>query len=297
MFSASWYTQHPQEVVEETDPSVFENMNRSEFASVVNRTAMSNTDREADALSKADSWSFQVANPWFLRTEKNTKLVNHWLKTQGIENPLYPDFAAGVDFLAGQGMLDVDDAEIARQADQRGNRTFKGTLTGIEFGTLDEMISQERQAALRQMPEPTKEEIAFNRLPIEQQKAFLREGERGERVEANAPQTRINADAFLTLHPEIVDSERNAHLIKMQLVANGITDNNVSIPDYEKATNQLRESGLLTLNKAALNKQHAAEVARLASEAAQTPGSVFDTTSEEEMYALPMEELRKRARG
>jgi hypothetical protein len=282
---------------EKSDSTVFDDMPLQKFASIVNKTALSNSDLQAEALSKADSYSFQVAHPELERTVKNNKLINHWLTSQRITHPLYPDLQAAVDALTVENLLDIDGAELAKQQDQRGNRTYKGTLTGREFDSLQEMIGIERQAALNKAPEATKDEQAFERLPIEEQKRLLREGERGEQLKVNGLKTWKNGDAWITLHPEYVDSEHNARLIKMQLAANGASDNNASIQDYEVAGKQLIEAGLLTLKQTAVTNQHAAEVAQLASQAVKTPGTVFDNTSEEEMYNLPMEELEKRARG
>src|ERR1700733_10780434 len=66
---------------EETD--VFDK-NPSKCLSAVNSAAMSNADRQAATITRADSASFQIANPWFKRTDKNTDLVNRWLDAQGI---------------------------------------------------------------------------------------------------------------------------------------------------------------------------------------------------------------------
>ena len=77
-----------------------------------------------------------------------------------------------------------------------------------------------------------------------------------------------------------------------QLRDNGVT--NATPADLEKASQQLRAGGLVRLNQKQLDKQHAKKVQQMAEEAA---ASINDQTSEDEMYNLPLEELRRRANG
>ena len=171
-----------------------------------------------------------------------------------------------------------------------------GVLTKQTYGDVDSMILNERQAALSQFTPESADEKAFNKLPTDQQIAMLREAERLEQLNLKRPEQQKNADAWITLHPEYFDNTRNGKLMKVQLRSNGVVEGNETIQDFEVASQQLRASGLLTLNQTALNKQHAEELRQRASEAVETPGSVFDTdTSEEDMYALSMDELRARS--
>src|SRR6266404_553096 len=117
------------------------------------------------------------------------------------------------------------------------------------------MFLQERQAALNSPLQQSQEEIDLENLPIEEFQTRVKQTLQDEGAVQNAPQIQMNADAFLTIRPEIADTERNANLIRMQLRANGVTDGSVSIEQFDKATNQLRGSGLLTLNKVQLDKQ------------------------------------------
>lgn len=290
MFSPSWYTQHPLET-KESDPTVFDQMPLDKFAEVVKNVGKTNTDLHNEAISRADSCSWQTAHPEYLQTAKNNRLMNHWLKSKGLfDQATYADFEAGYAALTADGLLDIDEAELVKQQDQRGNRTFKGAISGRTYDSLDSMIVQERQASLQKVPEPSKEEIAFDNLTIEDQKAMLLRGERAAQIEENGLRTQKNGDAYITLTSWYVDNKHNARLMKMQLAANGVLDNNASIQDFTIAGNQLRDAGLLTLNKAAVTKQRVAEVTQLASDS-------VDNTSEEEMYNLPLEEVRRRAFG
>jgi len=263
-------------------------LDEKQFAAAVNKAALTNADRQAAAISKADSYSFQIAHPEYRRTDKNNQLVNRWLTLQGITNPTYPDFAAAVDALNAEGLLEIDKTAKAPS-------TYKSPVTGRTYDSLDSLIAQERHAALNTAPVISDEEREFDNMPFDEFQARIKDAVRGEQLKANGLQTQKNGDAWITLHPEYVDSTHNAHLMKMQLAANGVSDNNASIEDYEIAAQQLRDAGLLTLSKPALAKQHAAEVRRLATEAINTPGTVFDNTTKEEMYDLPLEEVRRRA--
>ena len=83
----------------------------------------------------------------------------------------------------------------------------------------------------------------------------------------------------------------------MQLRTNGVAEGEETIADFEFAFRQLSEAGMLTLNKAPLEKQRAAEIKKLAEQAVNTPGSIFDSRTEDEIYDenLSLEELRRRS--
>ena len=163
------------------------------------------------------------------------------------------------------------------------------------------MIVAERQAALHNLrPDAVSpEELALEQLPIEQVKVLLREGERHIQRQPKLVETRLNGDAWFSLPSSAwyVDNQHNGNLMKMQLAANGFSEDTATIEQFEICARQLRESGLLTLNKTQVAKERVAEVAQRASEAVKQHGTVFDTTSEEDMYNLPLEELRRRANG
>jgi hypothetical protein len=285
---ADYYTYHPQDVETET-PTNFNDMSLGNFTDFVNRAAQTNADVAAAAITRADSYSWQIAHPEFLRTAENNRLINHWLDTKGITDPTYPDFDAAFEHYKDSGLLDLDAAEMAR--DKNTPRTYYGVFTKQKFGSIDDLIAMERQAALAQIT-VSDEEAALEKMPIEQAQALLKEAERQAQHQARIPEIQANGDAWLLLHKEFVDDERNARLMEKQLAANGVTI--PTIADYEKAAQQLRASGLLKLNKTELNKQHAAELQRRANEASAV---LFDKTTEAEMYNLPLDELERRAKG
>jgi hypothetical protein len=269
-------------------PTDFDEMSEPDFRKVVDAAAMSNADRAAAALRKADSYSFQVAHPEFRRTANNTRLMNHWLSSKGITHPTFPDFEAGYADL--RTLLDIDKSKEAP-------RTFVGHFTKREFDSIDGLIAQERQAALQQKVSKSDAEIALENLPTEQVLSLLREGERWEQRQVNARETGLNGDAWLFLHAEYVDNKHNGELMTMQLRANGCNEKTASVEDYEKAYRQLQASGLLKLDEQELRSRQTKDLQERVSDAVKTPGSIFDETTEEEMYSLPLDELRRREKG
>ena len=105
-------------------------------------------------------------------------------------------------------------------------------------------------------------------------------------------ETKLNADAWISLRPTYRDSTRNANLLMLQIKTNGGTG---TIEDFEIAHRELMASDLLTQNPKAVAKQRQAEVVQRAAAAVAEPGSVFDETSEDEMQTMDMDEIRRRA--
>ncbi len=291
-FAGAEYLRHP----DEKEPYDFKNVNFEKFNSIVNTSAKTNQERQADAIAKADSGSFQVANTWYVRSTANERLVNHWLKSSGITQPMFADFMAACEALIDAGALEVDEAAFAQFKDGNGPRTFKGALTGRIYDSLDGLIANEREAAASQV-NITPEDAAFDDLPIEEAQALLKEAQHITEQEALRPETDANASAWISLHPEYRDDDRNGKLLLAQLRLNGVINRVVTVEDYEIAARQLIDAGMVRLNPAQVKKQQAQDIKQRAERAVNTPGSVFDKTSEEEMYTLPLDEVRRRAEG
>ena len=276
-FSASWYTQqHPEE--QKTTVSL-KNVTLGQFDNIVSKASLGNADRQAEAIERADGFSFQTASPWFSNTDANIKIVKKWLKNKGIRYATYPEIAEAVEELAAAGLVSVDDAAYASHLDGNDPKTFKGALTGHTFDSLESLIAQERQAAIHRLgtEKQTDHERAFDGLPIEEQQQMLRDAEKASQAVVNGRESGLNATAFLTLHPEIRDDEHNGKLLLAQLERNGVTGV-ASIADCELATRQLVSADLMRLNKGTLEKQQAQEVLDRA-EHAKKHSAAFDTTS------------------
>jgi hypothetical protein len=263
------------------------------FAEIVRKSAQTNAQRESEAISQSDTQCFLTANPHFNNTPANRKLMNHQLKSMGLfENATYPDFVAAYDALKDSNLLSVDPAEQARQE----KIVYRGVLTGRTYADADTMVFEERLKAIQNLPlqKQTAEELEFAELADEDALLLLKQAERKEQHKGDGIETGSNGEAWATLHAEYTDSTHNAHLMVQQLRTNGVMEEVASIADYERAYNELRGSGLLSLNKAALNKQRSAELQQRAASAVGEPGSVFDSTTEIDMETMSMEELRER---
>jgi hypothetical protein len=287
----SWMRGNPIEAKNTERKTKFNEMSLSKFGQVAKTASLTNQEKQSDALRKVDSWMFQIAHPEIIFNDKTTKLIDHYLATHNITWPTYEDFGNATDFLICANMIDQDEAVLASQADGNKPRSFIGPISGRTYDSIDSFIAQERQEALNKLPAPSQEEIDLASIPLEEFQAAVKNAEHQERVEAHKPEIAKRADAFLSLRPEIVDSERNANLINMQLADNGVAPENITIDAFNHATNQLLKSGLLTLNKHALAKQRSAEVAQLAKEAL----AELEPMEDDAMYGLSMEELRRRA--
>jgi hypothetical protein len=100
------------------------------------------------------------------------------------------------------------------------------------------------------------------------------------------------ADEFVRVYKEygFVDSKENGALIRHELQARGNWPN-ATITNFEEAFHSLNSSGLLQLDQ---KKIQANQARLLDARAAEIRESAFD---EEKAYAMPMEDLVKRARG
>lgn len=277
------YIFHPQDQSQQPSTTKFDGMSTEQLDAIVNRAAMSNQERIDEALSKADSYAFQVVNPQYKRTEKNKQIMDHQLTSWGITHPTYEDFARVYDALAPSGLLDIDTSVEAP-------RTFKGHFTGKTFDSVETLVLQERDAALKSM-KVSQEESDLEKLPLEQIKELVKGREHTEQRKVASLKSTRAGDAFVLTTPAYRDTEHNAKLMLQQLATNGVTESAATIPDYYKAYEQLLPSGLLSLNQVALKKQYQEELRAEAAEALKPE------LTEEEMEALPFEELEKRARG
>jgi len=270
-----------------------------QFDAIVKKFATSDADREAAAIEKADSYSFQVAHPWFLQTDTNVKIVNKWLKNKGIRYATYPEIAEAAEELAQAGLVSVDDATYASHLDGIDSKKFVGALTKREYTDLDTMLKQERHAAIQRLgaEKESPEEEAFNALSLEDQKTMLLEAERTHQVNVDAVVSKDAADSWVSMSPTYRDNDGNAKLLLAQMRHNqkGKAAQPFTIQEHEIANRQLVASGLIRQNPIAVKKVEAQAVIDRAQAARNEPGSPWDNTSEEEMENLPLDELRRRA--
>jgi hypothetical protein len=293
-----YYTEllHPPK---QKEPATLDGISLDQFDGVVKNASITNEQRIANAVSSADSQAFWQANPWLKNTAANKKIIDRFLKAKGLfENTTYPDLVDVTTELASTGLLDVDEAAYAQHLDGNGPKKFKGHYTGREFTELESLIAQERDAAIKALSRDTQSDFenVFERLPIEDAQQLLRDAEKQTIANENAKISQTNADSWLSLHPEWKDSTINGKLMLAQMRLNGFVPP-YTIEQYEICERQLVADNAVQLIPAQVQKQQAQAVLDRAKRAVETPGSVFDKTTEEEMYALPLDEVRRRAAG
>ena len=98
--------------------------------------------------------------------------------------------------------------------------------------------------------------------------------------------------AFHEMHPEYIDSEANAAQMRHYFTSRGIESPNLE--QMEAAYLSLRDAGLLGLNRAEVAKQQKQQVRERVEKIVKKRAS---EPSEEELYAMPLNELAQRARG
>lgn len=126
-------------------------------------------------------------------------------------------------------------------------------------------------------------------------KEHVREAVEGLMREDQKQQDRIttgqNADAFLAVHPEFLDTQANGELMNHES-KRMFGEGAYTVAHYEQAYQSLRSSNFLALNKTEVAKQEKA-AAKQHAEAERARVSL----SEDELYAMDMDELRMRATG
>ena len=298
VFTPAWMNPF-QPPSEETNPVKLDNLTLDGFDNIIHKASLSNQERTAAAISKADYYSFLRANSWYRPTIANNAVVNRWFQSKGLPHPMYAEINDAATELAQAGLLgDVDKAAFAQHLDNVSPKRFTGTFTQREYTDLDTMLLQERQAVIEQQgtEEQNDQERAFERLSADEVRQMIRDGEKQHQANADSVITGQNGDSWVSLHPEYHDGTANAKRLALQLRLNGVVNRPVTIEDYEVAHRQLLASGDVRQNKVALEKQQAAEVLARAEHAVKN-SAAFDTTTEDAMYELPLDEVRRRGNG
>lgn len=296
--TADWYVGRGAVQPTQEEPTVkLDNLTLDAFDNIIEKASLNNQERQAAAIEKADSYSFQVANPWFRQNDANMKIVNKWLESKGIRYSTYPEIAEAAEELAAAGLVSVDDAAYASHLDGNDPQTFRGAITQRDYDSLDGLISNERAASIRMLgtEKQSDEELAFEALPLEQQGQMLRDGLKQHQANVDAEISTQNADSWISLHPEFHDGTANGKRLALQLHLNGFKAP-YTIENYELAHRQLLASGDVRQNPAQLRKQEAqAGLDRAEYEVKHS--AAFDKTTEDQMYELPLDEVRRRANG
>jgi hypothetical protein len=199
--------------------------------------------------------------------------------------------------------------EQIRQRQQSTRQSFTpdgyfGPLTGKYYDSLEAMHHYELREAQHRGVDPT--EMLLEGLTTDQIAALDKRVRQTEQAQLDRSASSVDTATFLELHPEFVDCDANSEELKRCLFARGQWNPDgtrfPTLYQIEDAFKTLKAAGVLKLNQAELNRQakeQAQERARqiqarggVAAVAANTPPE-----SEEELYELPMPELRRRSAG
>lgn len=192
--------------------------------------------------------------------------------------------------------------------EQIGFDKWRGHLTHNEYTSEEAMIHYERRAVLEaEAPRQKDESTSFSR--------FTSDTSTGEQLSADEVKAAVNklalertrpmrdADlsetiaAFTIRHPEYEDdmakgSIQNGAKMQAFLISKG-KQHNVHIEDLEEAFEHLSAAGALKLKPLELAIKQDQEAA-LRAASTVTP---LNQLSEDQLYAMPMAELERRAKG
>jgi hypothetical protein len=166
---------------------------------------------------------------------------------------------------------------------------YHGKVTGVEYPTLEMMLQAERLEIMRRSRPDGKRDLD-SLSPAEVRDYLEQEAMTNQEREARA-NSQACADGFSQLHPEYIDNDKNAETMKHACALLGIVNPNLN--QIEEVYQRCRVQGLLYLNQKVLNEQFTQSTRTYAEDlkAAST------MPSEEELYSMPLEEIRRRAGG
>lgn len=140
----------------------------------------------------------------------------------------------------------------------------------------------------------TKEDAVFDKLDATGVLHVVQRAIATEAEMAAAVQFQDDQKIFLTMYPVYKDTDRNAQLMKHHW-ENAIGVVYPTLEQLEESFFALRASGVLQLDEKQVAKEDAEAVLRRAAEIREKrEANAFD---EENAYALPFDELERRARG
>jgi hypothetical protein len=149
-------------------------------------------------------------------------------------------------------------------------------------------------------------EMLLEGLTTDQIAALDKRVRQGEQVQVDRSASSVDTATFLELHPEFVDCDANSEELKRCLYARGQWNpDGTKFPtlyQIEDAFKTLKAAGVLKLNQAELQRQAKGEAQERARQIRARGGVAavaanMPTESEEELYELPMPELRRRSAG
>ena len=166
---------------------------------------------------------------------------------------------------------------------------YHGKVTGVDYASFEQMLEAERLEIMRRSGPDGKRDL--NSLSPSEIRDFINDEAMSNQERSARAHSQACADGFAQTHPEYVDNKRNAETMKHACALLGIVNPNLN--QMEEVYGRCKAEGLLELNQKVLNEQYALST-RTYAEDLKAANAM---PTEEELYALPLEEIRRRAGG
>lgn len=169
---------------------------------------------------------------------------------------------------------------------------FYSQLLDKTFDSPEALMHEEAKERMRRSGAQVAADDALLRsTPVEAVRAACERAMQSDAEKIALSESESYCDIYLAIHPEVIDNDANAHTIKAALGLFGITAPNQQ--ELDEVVARCKAQGLLHLDKKVLEQQRKAATASKAAEYVKAN----TMPSEEEMYAMSMEELRRRGNG
>lgn len=174
--------------------------------------------------------------------------------------------------------------------------TFYGKLTKRNYESLAEMEHFETRERMR-LDEPTEGEKALYAMPIEQFRALCDEAAKSDAEKQDRASCQTAMETWVELHPEF-DNSTSPNNANGKVMAHYLRSRGIQWPtmhQLEDAYDSLRAAGLLRLKPDVLAQQHQNSIRKRADDI-ESQGGIrsYGQLSEEELEAMPLEEIRRR---
>lgn len=170
--------------------------------------------------------------------------------------------------------------------------SYHSALLDKDFDSPQALIREETNERLRrEHDQVVADDAAIHAIPIEDFRALCERGMRSDAEKIAINESISSADVFTQLHPEYIDNTKNGNTMRAAFNLFNITT--PTQEQYEEVYERCRAQGLLELDQKVLQQQRN-EAARNKAEAFRVANTM---PSEEEMYAMDINELRRRGGG
>jgi hypothetical protein len=195
--------------------------------------------------------------------------------------------------------------EQSQQRNARGNETtggFYGKLTDKNYSSFEEMRHYERLEAMRRNV-PTEEEAVFDNLPAEKIRELFEKASKSEQEKTDFLLMGEDLQTWKELHPEYIDDMGPVGAANMRAMIAFLHARSIkhpSLTQLEDAYESLAARGLLQLDQAVLaqqgKKRHQKRAGQIEARGGVAAAAAnMPIESEEELEAMPLEEIRRRA--